>query len=1441
MKRVYLCFKLGGMSPFHYPNLLLQAIPFTMNIASILTFLSNDYRGKTMKHKNKLLKGALAAGLLFSASIPFNVMAEKPSITIDEAEKILNGLSAEQREALEQLDIGPGFIISPEVDTTTPEMIEVIVEFKQAPAKVEVRKEALKGEKLAIRTAKEKVEKSHKDFKAHINQLKARKSGTLYDTSKIKIKREYKNAFNGVSMSIPGIAVEELLQTGTVKRIWSNAQITLELPAEKQAKITPKMADSIPQIGVDKLHDEGITGKGIKVGVLDTGIDYTHPDLSDSYKGYRAENGNPQAVDPSTVKGWDFINNDADPMETTYSEWKSSNNPEYDFYGQSYYTSHGTHVSGTIAAQKDNEVDYAVKGVAPDVDLYAYRVLGPYGSGTTDGVLAGIDKAVQDGMDVINLSLGAGVNDPLYPTSVAINNAMLSGVVSVVAAGNAGPNEKTLGSPGTSAFGITVGASDAAISIPSFKASTADKVFEYMKLLAKNFTDDLKALEGKTYPVVFSGLGNPGDFTGKDLTGKIALIERGELTFEEKVKNARLAGAAAVIIFNNIEGEIPAYIGENTTYIPTFQLSKEDGEYLKGNSEAALTFNQLSEVKTEGDSLADFSSRGPVDSNYDIKPDLVAPGVSIFSTYPEFMNHPEEGQDYTSAYARLNGTSMATPHIAGVAALMLQDNPNLDPFDVKTGLMNTADDLKNEYSVYEVGAGRVDAYQAVHSAVSFKVLDKTDHIENGEYVQVDEITGSISYGNHYLDNTDIEDSRSIEVVNHGAQDQSYSLEVEYHPAREGVQDGVKNNLKVNIPETFMVGAGKSEQIQADILVPKSAETGRYEGYIHVVNQADPKERYQIPFAIRVTDKGIAYAEPFSPSVTTDTPFHQYYAPGSHFAFKFKSPMETFDLIVKDAKTGKAVGLVGSYDGRQAMPDKEYVIFFGHRGLVYPFTGNKKQPIADYIQKLPEGEYVLDLISRDAEGQTYHYESVGIVDNTPPEVELDIEPGVTEINESMLTEEDGHHALWVHGKVTDSTVDLLQSKGMDFTHKSNTAGYYENGSPFISGFLRLEDNGDTKFGVLPEEYETKPYQLKIFPWDMATAANTFTAPQYVFMKEGTEHATSRYDKESVGLNDEITMTLDLKNVKNFVSGSFNIQSYLDFFEFKEVKANPELQAFADKNGIEIKMDEPVVTESEVKVGASLIKAGFEGISEDMPFLDVTFKVVNDTNYTRSATLGLNELTYQKHGQAEVTNIPAYSLNHFEFISTHSRVTGNIAPEAFLTSGGWIDNKYDFTKLKAKVYAKASDGGIYQGSMDSRGLFEVIVPADKKAYTVYVEVPGHTAEYKNVMASFQKAGEHQGIYVRINPENNFAGDVTQDQVIDIRDLKEAVEHYGEKNPENEHADINQDGIVDETDIRWIEKNFLKKGPLAQKGNTPKEKIGKKGLADFLQMIGLDPKGE
>ena len=413
-----------------------------------------------MKRKkiNKILTGTLAVGMLLSQGAPYNVLAKSPFElkSVDNAEEILKSLTTEQRKALEQLETNTTFTISPDIDANSPELVKVIVEFEQAPAKIEVMKQAAKGKKLSSSAANEKVEQSHKAFKEHVQSLKSQKNVTNYKVEDVNITREYKKAINGVAMTLPGVAVKDLLQSGVVKHVFKDYEVKVDPPVETKEAIDPKMADSIPQIGVDKLHAENIKGKGIKVGVLDTGIDYNHPDLKDVYKG-----------------GYDFVDDDADPMETTYEDWINAGKPTYP--GRVYYTNHGTHVAGTIAAQQKNGVDYAVKGVAPEVDLYAYRVLGVWGGGDTAGILAGIDQAITDGMDVINMSLGAATNNPLYATSVAVNNAMLSGVVTVVAAGNAGPNEKTLGSPGTAALGISVGASDVSMTIPTFSGSVSPR------------------------------------------------------------------------------------------------------------------------------------------------------------------------------------------------------------------------------------------------------------------------------------------------------------------------------------------------------------------------------------------------------------------------------------------------------------------------------------------------------------------------------------------------------------------------------------------------------------------------------------------------------------------------------------------------------------------------------------------------------------------------------------------------------------------------------------------------------------------------------------------------------------------------------------------------------------------------------------------------------
>jgi subtilisin family serine protease len=1424
--------------------------------------------------KKKLIKmtaSALTIGTLLTANIPNNVLAEDTSkiVGITDVKSILANLTKEQRIALKTLDAGPGFVVSPELDLNTPSEVKVIVEFEQAPAKVEVLKQSAEGKRLSLSAAKQKVEESHEAFEANLQQLQKKKDG-VKNFQAAKITREYKDAFNGVAMTLPGNTIEELLQSGVVKRVWKDYEIKLDLPKEStqetaQVGIKPQMADSVPQIGVDKLHSENITGRGIKVGVLDTGIDYNHPDLQDAYKGYRAQEGeDPKTIDDTSVKGWDFIDNDADPMETTYQDWKKAESegwPEV-YNGTTYYTSHGTHVAGTIAGDKKNNVDYAVNGVAPDVDLYAYRVLGKYGSGTTSGVLAGIDKAVKDGMQVINMSLGAATSDPLYATSVAANNAMLAGVVTVVAAGNAGSGASTVGSPGASALAITVGASDSAIKIPTFTADAGDLHIDTMKLLGKNFTDKLEDLKGQALTVEYAGLGYADDFAGKDFNGKLALIQRGTISFDEKIKNAVNAGAKGVIVYNNVDGEIPAYLGEDKSYIPAFALTKNVGEQLKekvDKGDVTLTFGELGNVKTEGDHLADFSSRGPIPLNDDIKPDIVAPGVSIFSTVPEYINDPQDGDHYDIAYKRMSGTSMATPHTAGVAALILQEHQDYNPFDVKAALMNTADDLKEERSVYEMGAGRIDAYQAVHADTSIKVIDKTQNIQDGKVVEIEDQTGSIAFGGEItsLDNEPVTDSRKVRIQNHSeTETKEFKLEIEYSEASKWAKDAIENGVKLKVPSSFVVDPNASGEIDPEIFIPANAEYGRYEGYIDITNKNNEQETYQIPFSVRYSERGIAYVDLIRDVMATDTSqFHQYMAgPFSPFTFKLNSPLQIIDVIVKDTKTGKPVGYVGTIDGTRIATGVDYSVLIGMPSAVFPFTGNPAHPIADSPKKLPEGDFTMEFIAYDEEGTSYTKGDSIIVDNTPPKITFnDLQPGIHEVSESMFTEEDGQRAVWVHGNIYDSTIDALKAKGVatnpftgrPYDQRDNTIVYYQN-SPWPTGTLQtIQPNGEFKFGVAPEELGT-PLNLKMYGYDAGTAANSAAQmKQYIFVKEGTEYGAMSYNVDTVELKDKFIVTLSLNNVKQLLSGEFAIPYLKENFEFMDVQPNASLIKYAEQNGLNVQLLTPAITETlwekTVKVGASLEGTKFKGLDGDMPFLDVTFQVINDEYFQEVVKFqNTAKFTYTKAGSAETTTIPIYQANHMNFISKHSTIYGYVKPEAFYPPGQNYLPKMDYIATGVKVYAVDPNGKKYKGTINNSGQYEIHnVPVIDEAYDIVVDAPGHLKTINTQIVGNVRDGKLVGANFSGNYIKSLAGDVNGDAMIDIKDAIEAAAHYGKENEGSQKSDLNQDGKVDEKDVRFIEKNFLKKGPDAKPEQNPVENIGPKTLEKILRSIGLEPK--
>jgi len=436
---------------------------------------------------------------------------------------------------------------------------------------------------------------------------------------------------------------------------------------EESNKAEIYLDKSVPYIGAANLVKSGYDGAGIKIAVIDTGVDYNHPDLFGLGK------------DGKVIGGYDFVDNDNSPMDTN---------------------GHGTEVAGVIAA------DGKLKGVAPKSKILAYRVSENGESVSSDLIIKAIERAVLDGADIINISLGVNVTNKKIDDEV--NKAVEQGVLVVTAAGNNGPNLKTIGSPGINPNTITVGATYNNITaslVSTFEVG--DKKFQVLPMVGTNRLD--KPIVGE---VVFGQYGRERDFVNMTAKDSIVLVQRGSdlkdeiVYFSDKEKNAANAGAKAIIVYNNEPG---LFYGELThdlagpnyhPTIPALSMSREEGLLLK----------EIIQNKTVGtldvfyhpDFVAYFSSRGPVSPFY-IKPDLVAPGAFVNTTLID------------GKYNFTSGTSFAAPHVSGAAALLLEKE-KLKPIEIKSLLVTTADPVSDAYGnefPYEItGSGRINVTKA---------------------------------------------------------------------------------------------------------------------------------------------------------------------------------------------------------------------------------------------------------------------------------------------------------------------------------------------------------------------------------------------------------------------------------------------------------------------------------------------------------------------------------------------------------------------------------------------------------------------------------------------------------------------------------------------------------------------------------------------------------
>ena len=600
--------------------------------------------------------------------------------------------------------------------TTTRATVDqayALVQLKGAPLSTYAKTRPAQGKKIDFNSA------TVKSYKANLAALRNNfKAWLRTNAPKAQIIRGYDLSLNAVSIKLNGTTLAKIRTSTLVAR------------AEFQGLYYPTADD--PDLSIISAQaawtaaeqTSATAGEGIKVGVIDTGVDITHPCFSDAGYAGQTQKGDPR-----------FTNNKVIVAKVFNNKAVSRG------YSAEALQDHGTHVAGTIACNFETpatvggvEIPYDMSGVAPRALLGNYNIFpGDVVSARSEDILNALDAAYADGMDVVNMSLGGGANGMQDLLTVAVDNLDQANMISAVAAGNSGPGHYTIESPGSAARALTAGAS----TVPHFVGAPLTVGSTTYGVAAGDFatvSNDLTAPLG----VVLNGggvlsnactIGVPGA-DGKpvagSLVGTIALISRGACTFSEKIRNAQDAGASAVIVVNNVAGD-PTAMGlggiANEPTIPAYMASLANkGTLVTAAGQSATIGEAMSYFSTTNvDIMAGFSSQGPTDVDFRVKPDVVAPGVNVLSSIPT------SSCDGDPCFAFFQGTSMATPHLAGAAAIVRQAHPTWPAWAIRSAIVNTADvgalkvytngtTLATDVNV--IGAGRLNLASAVDAPVA---------------------------------------------------------------------------------------------------------------------------------------------------------------------------------------------------------------------------------------------------------------------------------------------------------------------------------------------------------------------------------------------------------------------------------------------------------------------------------------------------------------------------------------------------------------------------------------------------------------------------------------------------------------------------------------------------------------------------------------------------
>lgn len=561
---------------------------------------------------------------------------------------------------------------------------------------------------------------------------------TVLDGEELDISYQYTWLLNGVATEVPYGAIEDIEEIDGVKEV-----ILQTVYNVAENTVTPYTVADGEMIGRDETWADGYTGKGVVISVIDTGIDDDHQNFESLPDSKLTEDS---ATRETVSAALDSLNAKTARPEITVDDVYRSTKIAYGFnYVDGNFRinhtgdtagDHGTHVAG-IAAANDLHNDEAV-GVAPDAQLYVMKVFGAQGGAYTQDILAALEDSLILGADVVNMSLGSPAGftsdadfiDEIYGRVSETNTilAVAAGNSASVGQGNmwgtdtnltSNPDNSTVSSPATYVNATSVASVDN-VKVKGYYIEVNGRKIGYDEASNGMNASMVETLGGSEleYAIVPNFGQSPSDFTDADVKGKVAVVQRGISYFSQKVQFAEDAGAIACLIYNNTTGTIGLGLTGGESTIPCSSITMQAGEFLAAaleeNPECKMTFSSEQGLIPNETAyrMSSFSSWG-ISPNLLLEPDITAPGGNIYSTL--------DGGNY----GLMSGTSMATPNVAGISALVMQyakeEYPDLSASELHTRvnslLVSTAEPLSYDettmFSPRSQGAGLANAFNAV--------------------------------------------------------------------------------------------------------------------------------------------------------------------------------------------------------------------------------------------------------------------------------------------------------------------------------------------------------------------------------------------------------------------------------------------------------------------------------------------------------------------------------------------------------------------------------------------------------------------------------------------------------------------------------------------------------------------------------------------------------